>query len=102
MELLLNLEKFEKRQSILTEELTKSIKVKLTEAGLEPALIEELTLSISFSVTSIIDGISGVEADGVEVHPFLAFQDEDDLVHCGENSYMHELIYDVVGKLSKK
>ena len=47
-------------------------------------------------LTEIVDGI---ESDGIEVQPFLTFQVDDQLVHCGENSFMHELIYDVIGKL---
>jgi len=102
MDLHLNLTKFDERQSILVHELVNIIQVKLIEAGVESDKIEELTTSLAFSITSLFDGISGVESDGIEVHPFLAFQDDDELVHCGENSNMHELIYDIVGKLSKK
>jgi hypothetical protein len=47
----------------------------------------------------MIDGISGIESDGIEVQPYLTFQIDDELVHSGENSFMHELIYDVLGTL---
>ena len=101
MELQLNSEKFEKRQDILVEELAKTIQVKLTEAGLERDKVNDLTLKLAFSITCIMDGVSGIEADGIEVRPYLTFQVGDDLVHGGENSFMHELIYDVTGKLMK-
>ena len=99
MELQLNLEKFEERQAIFVTELTKTIQVKLTEAGLESDKVKELTGALAFSITCMIDGISGIELDGTEVQPYLTFQVDDELVHCGENSFMHELIYEVLGKL---
>ena len=99
MELQLNLAKFEERQAIFVTELAKTIQVKLTEAGLEGGKVNELTGALAFSITCMIDGISGIEADGIEVQPYLTFQVDDELVHSGENSFMHELIYDVLGKL---
>jgi len=99
MELQLNLPKFEARQAIFVTELTKTIQVKLTEAGLDSDKVKELTGALAFSITCMIDGISGIESDGVEVQPYLTFQINDELVHCGENSFMHELIYDVLGRL---
>jgi len=99
MELQLNLAKFEERQAIFVTELTKTIQVKLTEAGLESDKVKELTGALAFSITCMIDGISGIEADGIEVQPYLTFQIDEELVHCGENSFMHELIYDVLGRV---
>ena len=99
MELQLNPAKFEERQAIFVTELTKTIQVKLTEAGLESDKVKELTGALAFSITCMIDGISGIELDGMEVQPYLTFQIDDELVHCGENSFMHELIYEVLGKL---
>ncbi|MEA2079144.1 MAG: hypothetical protein U9P00_04675 [Pseudomonadota bacterium] len=100
MELQLNLAKFEERQAIFVTELTKTIQVKLTEAGLESDKVKELTGALAFSITCMIDGISGIELDGMEVQPYLTFQIDDELVHCGENSFMHELIYEVLGRLN--
>jgi hypothetical protein len=99
MELQLDLAKFEARQAIFVTELTKTIQVKLTEAGLESDKVKELTGALAFSITCMIDGISGIEADGIEVQPYLTFQIDEELVHCGENSFMHELIYDVLGRV---
>jgi hypothetical protein len=99
MNLQLDLAKFEERQAVLVNELAKTIQVKLAEAGLERDKIDELTLSLAFSITSMIDGTSGIEADGVDVKPYLTFQIDDELVHCGENAFMHELVYDVIGRL---
>jgi hypothetical protein len=99
MELQLNPARFEERQAIFVTELTKTIQVKLAEAGLESDKVKELTGALAFSITCMIDGISGIESDGIEVQPYLTFQIDDELVHCGENSFMHELIYDVLGRL---
>ena len=99
MELQLKLAKFEERQAIFVTELTKTIQVKLAEAGLESDKVKELTGALAFSITCMIDGISGIEADGIEVQPYLTFQIDEELVHCGENSFMHELIYDVLGRV---
>ena len=99
MDLQLNPAKFEEHQTIFVNELARTIQVKLAEAGLERDKINELTLSLAFSITCMIDGISGIEADGMDVQPYLTFQVDDELVHCGENSFMHELIYDVIGRL---
>ena len=99
MNLQLNLAKFEERQAVLVDELVKTIQVKLAEAGLERDKINELTLSLAFSITCMIDGISGIEANGMDVQPYLTFQVDGELIHCGENSFMHELIYDVIGRL---
>ncbi len=99
MDLQLNPGKFEERQAIFADELAKTIQVKLAEAGLESDKINELTGSLAFSITCMIDGIAGIESGGTEVHPYLTFQIDDELVHCGENSFMHELIYDVLGRL---
>ena len=101
MELQLNLAKFEERQAIFATELTKTIQVKLAEAGLESDTVKELTGALAFSITCMIDGISGIESDGIEVQPYLTFQIDDELIHCGENSFMHELIYDVLGRLMR-
>jgi hypothetical protein len=99
MDLKLNLAKFEEDQKIFVTELVKTIQVKLVEAGLESDNVKELTGALAFSITCMIDGISGIESNGTEVQPYLTFQVDDELVHCGENSFMHELIYDVLGRL---
>jgi hypothetical protein len=99
MELKLNPARFEEHQDIFVTELVKTIQVKLVEAGLESDKVKELTGALAFSITCMFDGISGIESNGTEVQPYLTFQVDDELVHCGENSFMHELIYDVLGRL---
>ena len=40
------------------------------------------------------------EADGVEVHPYLAFRaNDEEIIHCGENAYTYEFVYGAMKKL---
>jgi hypothetical protein len=97
MQLNLDPMRFEEQQALLVRELVQSIRVKLQEAGLTGAKLEELTASIAFSVASTIDDTAAIEVDGAEVHPYLTFRTSDDaLTHCGENSYTHEFVYEVL------
>ena len=80
-----------------------NIRVKLQEAGLSGEKLEEATASIAFSVASTIDDTSAIEADGKEVHPYLTFRtSEEELTHCGENSYTHEFVYEVLQSLNEQ
>ena len=100
MELNLQPEKFEEYQQALIEEITKTIMVKLVESGLERRQMEDLTASIAFSVASIIDNTAKIEAEGEPIRPYLTFQSEDnELIHCGENSYAHESVYSILKQL---
>jgi hypothetical protein len=100
MKLNLDPKRFDEQQFILVRELVQSIRVKLQEAGLSGGRLEETTASIAFSVASTIDDTSDIEVDGTEVHPYLTFRTTDEeLTHCGENSYTHELVYEVLQSL---
>jgi hypothetical protein len=94
---------FDEQQFILVRDLVQSIRVKLQEAGLSGEKLDEATASIAFSVASTIDDTSAIEVDGKEVHPYLTFRTSDEeLTHCGENSYTHEFVYEVLQILCKK
>ena len=100
MRLKLDPTRFDEQQFILVRELVQSIGVKLQEAGLSGEKLVEATASIAFSVASTIDDTSAIEADGREVHPYLTFRtSEEELTHCGENSYTHEFVYEVLQSL---
>ncbi len=91
----LNLEpqEHEKRQELLIREIIQTTMVKLVEAGLEGQKLEEATADIAFSIASIIDDTTSIEADGVVVKPYLTFRDGDDnIIHCGENAYTYEFV----------
>lgn len=102
MELKLDFDKFDELQAIFIQEIIESVKIKLQEAGLEEQPLEDITASIALSIASIIDDTSGIEANGVEVKPYLTFRTSDEeLVHCGENSFTYEHVYGVLKKLFK-
>ena len=103
MQLNLDSQRFDEQQFLLVRELVQNIRVKLQEAGLSGAKLEEATASIAFSVASTIDDNSAIEADGTHVHPYLTFRTADDeLTHCGENSYTHEFVYEVLQGLDEQ
>jgi hypothetical protein len=103
MQLNLDSERFDEQQMLLVRELVQSIRVKLQEAGITGQKLEDLTASIAFSVASTIDDTSAIEVDGTEVHPYLTFRTADDeLTHCGENSYTHEFVYEVLRSMAEE
>ena len=94
---------FEEQQIIFVRALVQSIRVKLREAGLDGNKLEDATASIAFSVVSALDDTSAIEVDGTEVHPYLTFRTSDEeLTHCGENSYAHEFVYEALQKMDEK
>jgi hypothetical protein len=100
MQLTLDTSKFEEQQAIFISEIVEKIKIKLEEAGVEPEKREDLTANIALSVASTIDDTAGIEADGVDVHPYLTFRaNDDEIIHCGENSYTYEYVYGAMKKL---
>ena len=100
MQLKLNPDKFDELQAIFIGEVTDKVRIKLEEAGLKGLEMEEITANIAFSIASTIDDTSGIEANGVEVHPYLTFRDEDDnLIHSGDNSYTYEFVRGALKKL---
>lgn len=100
MKLTLETSKFEEHQAIFTAEIVEKVKIKLQEAGVGQDMLEDLTAGIALSIASTIDDTAGIQANGTEVHPHLTFRTNDDeLIHCGENSYTYEHVYDAMKKL---
>jgi hypothetical protein len=103
MQLKLDPSLFEEQQLLFVRELVESIRVKLQEAGVDGGKVGDVTASIAFSVASMIDDTSAIDVEGVEVHPYLTFRTSDDeLTHCGENSYTHEFVYEVLKEVFEK
>jgi len=100
MQLTLDISKFEEHQATFISEIVEKIKIKLQEAGVDAGKLEDLTANIALSIASTIDDTAGIEVDGVELHPYLTFRtNEDEIIHCGENSYTSEYVYDAMTKL---
>lgn len=101
MKLQLDIEKFEELQTVLVEELVKTIKFKLAQAELDAALVDELTAGLAFNVACLIDGTAAIDSDEIDFRPFLAFQvGDEELVHCGENAYAHEFVHKALEKFA--
>lgn len=100
MKLTLDSEKFNDLQAMFVADIVARIKIKLQEAEVEQEKLEDLTASIALSIAGVIDDLAEIEADGVEVHPYLTFRDgEDELIHWGENAYTYEQVYSAMQKL---
>ena len=100
MQLKLDVEKYDELQEILLREIMEQIRFQLIKGGVVGEDLRELTGEIAFSVASTIDDTAGIEMDGTEVKPYLCFASgEEELLHCGENSCMHELVAGMMDNL---
>ena len=100
MDLKFDTEQFDKYQAILASEIAERVMIKLKDAGMDGQQLEEYTASITFSIASMIDDMTPMEADGVQVHPYLTFRaNDDEIIHCGENSYTYEYVYGALKNL---
>ncbi len=85
---------FDGYQQILAEEIIRALKFELERVEAPADLVMQLTGSIAFAVTSLIDGTAGIERDGEQVSPLLTFVvGEEELESAGGNSWMHEYVY---------
>jgi len=93
MEPVLDVDKYEELQEKFVREIIEQIRLKLVKAGITGSSLKDLTLEIAFSVASTIDDNAAIEAEGIEVHPYLTFLvNENQIIHCGENSFTHEFV----------
>ena len=103
MQLRADVDTFEKYQQAMVREIIEQIRFKLAAAGYRGDELRDITGEIAFSVASTLDDNAGIDVDGMPVKPYITFKEDDiHLVHCGENSYMHEyvagLVFDIFGK----
>jgi hypothetical protein len=71
-------ESFDGLQQALTAELIRAIKGELEKVEAPEDLVEQLTGSIAFAVTSVLDDVAGFKANGRSVSPMLTFQTADE------------------------
>ncbi len=103
MQQVIDIERYDVLQEAFVREIIQQIRLKLMEAGIGGEQLIDLTGNIAFSVASTIDGNAVIDNDGMDVHPYLVFSgDEDEIIHCGENSYVHEFVADVMNKVFAK
>ena len=100
MELGQNETTFDEHQSILIGEIIERIKSSLEKAGVTGENLKSLTGDIAFKIATTLDNSSKTEFEGVVVNPYLTFQtNENELIHCGGNSYMHEYVFGVLDEV---
>lgn len=100
MDLRFDPEQFDKFQAILASEIAERVMIKLRESGMDGRELEECTASITFSIANIIDDMAAIESEGMEIRPYLTFRtDDEQLLHCGENSCTNTFVYDVLKKI---
>ncbi len=93
MQLKINIDQFDELQSLFIREVIDKVRVKLEEAGINGLPMEDIAGAIGYSIASTIDDTAGIEIGGVAVHPYLTFRDDDDnLIHSGDNSYLYEFV----------
>lgn len=94
MKLLADEDQFDNWQSYFSYELLKSIKEQLDAAGVPAEQTQELTTSIGFSVSCLLDASADFTIEGKTIKPYLTFSAEDGvLVHQGSPSHLHECVY---------
>jgi hypothetical protein len=69
---------FDRLQQALAAELIRTIKSELEKVDAPEDLVEQLTGSIAFVVTSVLDDVAGFKANGRSVSPMLTFQIDDE------------------------
>jgi len=93
-------DRFDELQMILIGGIVDAIKEDLDKAGLPDGKSRELLETLSFSVSTILDGSRTVAYEGKEASPVITFESgEDDLVYPGGSSWMHEYVFGVIGEL---
>jgi len=106
MELKLNLnaEEYDQQQVIFIRAIIEDVKSRLEETGLSGDQLKDLVGNISFGIATLIDNSASIESEGKEIFPQLTFysEDNDDLIHCGGNSYMHEYVFGVLDEIFQK
>lgn len=85
---------FDDRQQRLTAAILEAIWRELRNVDLPADLARQLTGSIEFAVTALIDDSSSVSFGDGELCPMLTFQvSDDELAYGGGNTWMHEYVY---------
>ena len=103
MKLVKDSDRFDQYQIAFIKEITQAIAVKLVEAGLHGALMENTTADIAFSIASILDDTTPISVGNDEVHPYLTFRSgEEHLIHIGENAYTYEFLTGVLKEMFER
>ena len=81
------------QQIVFIGAVIEEIKRYLEEVGLDGDELRDETEDLSLRISTIIDNTSTSEFKGKEVFPLLTFiKGDNELIHCGGNSYTHEYV----------
>ncbi len=95
-----NADEYDEQQVIFIGAIIEDVKSKLEEAGIKGEKLKELTGNISFGIATLIDNSASIEFEGKEVIPLLTFiENNDEVIHCGGNSYTHEYVFGVLDEI---
>ena len=94
---------FDDRQQALTAAVLEAVARELEKVDAPEELVEQLTGSIAFAVTALIDDSASVDfADGT-LSPVLTFQvGAEELAYGGGNTWMHEYVYRLLPEVLRK
>ncbi len=93
---------FDERQQRLTAAILEAVARELKKVSAPEELVEQLTGSIAFAVTSLIDDSASVDYGNGSLSPVLTFQVADEeLAYGGGNTWMHEYVYRLLPEVLK-
>jgi len=94
---------FDLHQQALTEAILHAVKREIENVDAPTEIVEQLTGSIAFAVTSLLDDVTSAESGDGAASPILTFLvGEDALEFAGGNSWMHEYVYRLLPKIFDK
>ncbi|MDR2012054.1 MAG: hypothetical protein LBQ20_03215 [Rhodanobacter sp.] len=98
MKLKEDIDTFDNWQSYFSYEILRTIKdaikEELGDTSLSEEQIKELTASIGFNVSCLLDASATFSVDGTQITPVLTFTtDRELLVHQGGPTNLHEYVY---------
>jgi hypothetical protein len=94
---------FDDRQQLLAAAILEAVARELLKVEAPDELVEQLTGSVAFAVTSLIDDAASVDFNGATLSPMLTFQvGEEELGYAGGNTWMHEYVYRLLPDVLKK
>jgi hypothetical protein len=88
---------FDSKQQVLAEAILRAIRSELEKVDAPPEMVEQLTGSIGFAVTAILDDSRSIEIEGKALSPVITFLvGSNELEFGGGNSWMHEYVYSLL------
>ena len=94
---------FDERQQALAAAILEAVALELKKVDAPEELLEQLTGSIAFSVTSLLDDTSSVDFGEQELSPMVTFQvGDDELAYGGGNTWMHEYVYRLLPEVVRR